>query len=142
MHACKGPNSGIATDFSDGKDYLATYKSARSSVQLQKAAKDVCLVLERFLGCDSTSDQKLKTAYFIEAFNAAYESLSGASHDQTRLLAALRTAKLALRGLKQCRGVIKGRTFEVEIQQYSLIRRLVALKAFTEVLICHAISKG
>jgi len=40
----------------------------------------------------------------------------------------------ALRGLDLARGVLKGRLFEVEVQQYSLVRKLVALKAFSEVL--------
>ena len=134
MHACESSQCSIATSLKAGDIHLATLKSAVSSVQLHKATKELCIVLERLLSAESKEDQKSKTPCFIESFNAAYESLSGASRDQTRLLAALRTANLALRGLKQCRGAIKGRKFEVEIQQYSLIRRLVALKAYTEVM--------
>lgn len=112
---------------------IATYKSASSSIQLQKAAKDLSAVLEG-LALPSTGDnRKSTTGLFIEAFNAAYESLEGASRDQGRLRAALRTSRVALSGLKQSRHIIKGRRHEVEIQQYSLIRRLVALKAYEEV---------
>ena len=133
MHACDTYNLNAANLIKAGQSHIAALKSACSSVQLHKATKELCTVLERLLAAESKTDQKSKTACFIESFNAAYESLSGGSHDRIRLLAALKTANLALRGLKQSRDVIKGRKFEVEIQQYSLIRRLVALKSYTEV---------
>lgn len=133
MHARDLSKHTVATFLTTGKAHLTAYKSASSPAQLLKAAGGLHHVLGGLLAAENKSDQKVSTAFFIESFNAAFGSLSGASRDQTRLLAALRTASLALRGLKQSRGVIKGRKFEVEIQQYSLIRRLVALKAYTEV---------
>lgn len=115
------------------KDLIAAYRSARTSIQLQKAAKELVALLTGHLSSSCPTDQKPFAGLLIAAFNAAYESFQGAHQDPGRLYAALSLAKCALKGLKGCKSVIKGRKFEVEIQQYSLVRKLVALKAYRQV---------
>ena len=122
-----------AVELRECKQLLKIYKAANTSVQLQKAAKELCTLLAALLTPASEKEKKAKAVIFIEAFNAAFESLQRAAQDQARLSAALATAKFALAGLKDGREFLKGRKFEVEIQQYSLIRRLAALKSYSEV---------
>lgn len=116
-----------------GKAAVASFKSASSSIRFQKSASDLWAILDQLCKADSSTDEKAKASTFIEAFGAAHDSLQGASHDGDRLAAGLKTARTALKGLRQSRSVLKGRIFEIEIQQYSLVRRLIALRAYREV---------
>lgn len=112
---------------------LAAFKAASSTVQLQKAAKALATLLEQSLPCGPVKCGKKSAELFIEAFNAAYERIGDASRDPGRFRAALRVARAALRGLQQCRSIIKGRNYAIEIQHYSLVRRLISVKAYSEV---------
>ena len=73
---------GIKATLADAKSSLALFKTARSSVQLQKAARTLQSLLTRLTDeCDvGLPSQKLAANFFIEAFTAAFASLQVGGH--------------------------------------------------------------
>lgn len=113
------------------QEAVKRYKAAGSVTQLQKAADQLKPRLADLLAAAGGNSKQAATT-FIQAYNAAFESFQGAHKDPARLQTALQVATLALQGLDAVRSVLKGRPFEVEVQHYSLVRKLLALKAYSE----------
>ena len=114
------------------KDSLTKFTKAATTAQLQRAAERLQACLSALLAVTASSAQKPAAEVFIAASSAAFSSLEGAGSDPARLQIAVSTAEQSLRGLNAVRKILRGRPFEVEVQYYALVRKLVALKAFKE----------
>ena len=114
------------------KDSLTKFTKAATTTQLQRAAERLQACLSALLAVTASSAQKPAAEVFIAASSAAFSSLEGAGSDPARLQTAVSIAEHSLKGLNTVRKIIKGRPFEVEVQHYTLVRKLVALRAFKE----------
>ena len=114
------------------KDSLTKFTKAATIAQLQRAAEKLQACLSALLAVTGSSAQKPAAELFIAASSAAFSSLEGTGSDPARLQTAVGIAEQSLRGLNAVRKILRGRPFEVEVQHYALVRKLVALKAFQE----------
>ena len=133
-----GRKGGAASPSPEHLDILlAALKSAKSTTEVAGAVQAISdivssLSLQTRTSVHSQQAKQLAT-FYIEVIKQVFVRLS--ANQQVELLSAcLQLARLALNGLHAARHVLKGRSYEVEVQHYALVRRLVSLKAFPEAL--------